>query len=144
MNDTTDRASSPRLLVIEDDFATRFLLGTIFRREGLIVEEASDGLAALSRLRREAWDVVILDLMLPEPNGFEILRELGNRSPELLDRTVVLTAADQRMLRDFSDGARVCRVMRKPFNVEELIEVVLSCPTRGRDPEHPGAKARRA
>ena len=132
--------SSPRLLVIEDDFATHFLLLTIFRRQRFVVEEACDGVSALIRLRREPWDAVILDLMLPDPNGYEILRELASRDPGLVSRTVVLTAADQRMLRDWSDGTRVRRVMRKPFNVDELVDVVLSSPPRADAPELPMAQ----
>jgi CheY-like chemotaxis protein len=114
------------LLLIDDDEAIRTLIHAIFRRNDVVVDSAADGAAALERLRRREYDAILLDLMLPGVNGFEVIRDLKSRNPKLLDRTIVLTAASDRTLRDFTDGRLVRRVMRKPFDVGDLMREVLA------------------
>ena len=124
---TQDRPEcSARLLLIEDDDGIQTLMKAICDRLGLTLDCASDGETGLARLRRTQYHVVILDLMLPEPNGFEILREMKCRKRALLDRTIILTAASELTLRDFADGKLVRRVMRKPFDLDEFVSEVLA------------------
>jgi two-component system, OmpR family, response regulator MprA len=115
-----------KVLVVDDDERVQILVKALFRRRGVAIECAGDGVRAMERLRRTRYDAVILDLMLPEPNGFDIIREIRSRDRALLDHTIVLTAAADITLRDFADARSVRRVMRKPFNVEELLTEVLS------------------
>ena len=116
-----------KLLVVEDDDGIRILLEAVFRPRSVAVEFAFDGKMAIDRLRERTYDVVVLDLMLPAVNGFEVIRELKNRNPDLLARTIVLTAASDHTLRDFDDAPLVRRVMRKPFDLRDFIHEVLSC-----------------
>ena len=115
-----------RLLVIEDDEAVQILMKAIFQRHGMAVDSAGDGDTALDRLRRTSYDAVILDLMVPGPNGFEIIHEMKSRERALLERTIVLTAASDATLRHFTDGQLVRRVMRKPFDLDEFVAEVLA------------------
>jgi adenylate cyclase len=111
-----------RALVVEDDPDTRAWLGRRLREEGWDVAEAENGRVALARLAEGPADLVLLDLMMPEMDGFEFLDELrrteaGRRTP-----VVVVTAAD---LSD-SDRERlnrgVLRVLRKePHGRDELL-----------------------
>jgi adenylate cyclase len=115
-------AAAGRALVVEDDPDTRASLGRRLREEGWSVAEAENGHAALARLAEGPADLVLLDLMMPEMDGFEFLDELrrteaGRRTP-----VVVVTAAD---LSD-SDRERlnrgVLRVLRKePHGRDELL-----------------------
>jgi DNA-binding response OmpR family regulator len=118
--------SPPTLLLVDDDDASQILIKAIFQRRNVAVQCVSDGTSALDRLRRARFDAVILDLMLPGMNGFEIIRELKNRDRELLSRVIVLTAVSSWMLRDFQDARFVRRVMYKPFDIDELAAEVLS------------------
>ena len=127
MNDTIPSPSAIRLLVVDDDEAIRNLMNAIFRRHDVVVDFAVDGASALSHLRRAHYDALVLDLMLPGANGFEVIRELKSREPRLLARTVVLTAASDHTLRDFTDGGLVRRVMRKPFDLSEFVDEILAC-----------------
>ena len=122
-----------RLLVVDDDVAIQTMMAAVFRREDVAIEFAGDGQTALERLRRAEYDAVVLDLMLPGTNGFEVLREVKHRSPRLLDRTIVLTAASDLTLRDFADGKLVRRLMRKPFDLGEFVGEVLACGDAGAD-----------
>jgi DNA-binding response OmpR family regulator len=116
-----------RLLVIDDDVAIQRLLGVVFRRHSFVVEHAFDGQAGLRELRTSVPDAVLLDLMMPGLNGFEVVRELKRIAPELLARTIVLTAASESTLRNFDDANAIRRLIRKPFDLSELVREVLSC-----------------
>ena len=115
-----------KMFVIDDDDLIHPLLDALFSRHSVNIMHASDGTAALKRLRQEKFDLVLMDLMLPGTNGFEIIRELKQFDPEVLSRTVVITAAADWTLRDFEDGRLVRKLVRKPFDVSELMEEVLS------------------
>lgn len=132
-----------KLLFVDDDIALHMLMTAIFQSRGFIVDIAADGRTALEWLRREPYDVVILDLMLPDPNGFEIVRELKSRDPALLARTIILTAAHEVELRDFADAGRVRRVMSKPFDVGELIAEVRACASAAQEEDSGRARPQR-
>jgi DNA-binding response OmpR family regulator len=129
MTNTTSlsRPAAARLLVVDDDASIQNLMQAIFRPEGMMVDFAPNGRAALNKLRSERYDALILDLMLPELNGFELIRELKSREPSVLARTIVLTAAADRTLRDFDDAKLVRRVMRKPFELRDFVDEVRAC-----------------
>lgn len=84
----------PRALIVEDDETTRVMLVRFLKSEGWEVDEAANGRIGLERLRDEPPDVILLDLMMPEMDGFEFLAEI-RRSPEHEKTAViVITAAD--------------------------------------------------
>jgi CheY-like chemotaxis protein len=112
------------VLLIDDDPGIRSLLAAVLARDGVVHESAGDGAEAIERLRRRDFDAVILDLLLPERNGFEVLRFLKAERPHLLPRVVVITAASESTLRHFEDGERVAAVLRKPFDIVALSDAV--------------------
>jgi DNA-binding response OmpR family regulator len=119
--------SALRLLVVDDDEPIRLLMNAVFRGRDIDIDCVGDGNTALAMLRRERYDALILDLMLPGTNGFEVIRELKSRAPDMLGRTIVLTAVSTSTLRDFDDARLLRRLMRKPFDLDELVGEVLSC-----------------
>ena len=89
-----DREAGCRVLLVEDDQATREMMHTLLTREGWVVEEAANGQIALDCLSGAGPDLILLDLMMPEMDGFEFARRLRER-PEWRDiPVVVLTAKD--------------------------------------------------
>ena len=119
--------SSMRVLIIEDDEAIQTLMDAVFRDHPVVVDHAYDGETALNLLRRSCYDVIVLDLMLPGRNGFEVIREIRVTRPEILSRTIVLTAASDSTLRDFAEASSVRRLIRKPFDLIDFVQEVLSC-----------------
>ncbi len=115
-----------RVLVVEDDAAIRTMLGAILARQGFAHQLCGDGDEAVRVLRREHFDAVLLDLMLPGQFGFDIIRFLSAERPAMCPRVIVLTAASQATLRDF-DLSLVHSVVRKPFDVGTLIANVREC-----------------
>src|SRR5688572_22084665 len=102
-----------RILLVEDDPGIQMLLKRFLDRQGFIVDAVSDGEAALRTVKAAPYDVVLLDLMMPNVNGFEFIRELRESAPHVLSRTIVLTAASEAVLRGF-DKDEVFRLIRKP------------------------------
>jgi PAS domain S-box-containing protein len=93
-------AGARRVLVVEDDVATRAALRRAMEREGWDVVEAEHGRAALQRMVERAPDLVLLDLMMPEMNGFEFLEAMRERESWRTIPVVVITA------RELSDDDR--------------------------------------
>lgn len=111
-----------KILLIDDDESLRELIGQIAAREGWDYVCAENGLDGLDMLRRERPDVLILDVMLPDMNGFEVcrrIREEGRRVPimflsakgDIVDKSVGFnTGADDYLVKPFLTEELVLRV----------------------------------
>jgi CheY-like chemotaxis protein len=120
-------STPPAVLVVEDDLSTQGLLVAILKHLGLNCRTAGDGHAAMSMIAEETPSAIVLDLIMPEMDGFEVLRELKRTAPQLLAKTVVVTAASIRNVGEVPDLALVWRFLRKPLDVDQLGEAVLGC-----------------
>ncbi|MEM1240829.1 MAG: response regulator [Cyanobacteria bacterium P01_H01_bin.26] len=114
--------SSPTILVVEDDVNAREIMGRFLQRQDWTVELASNGREALRYLDNTLPDLIVLDLMMPEMDGFEFIQVL-RQSPDWQDIPIIvvtakaLTASDQQQL----DG--VARVYQKAeLNRQELLD----------------------
>ena len=119
-------APARHVLVIDDDLALRGLFKDLLGRNGFDVDSASDGRAAYDRMVHENYEVILLDLMMPEVNGFELLERMERDSPSLLPRVIVMTGASQRML-DKLDTSKVWGLIRKPFDIHQLLSSAIAC-----------------
>jgi DNA-binding response OmpR family regulator len=115
-----------KVLLIEDDGGIRDLIGIVLTRVGIEFDCAGDGAAGQLQLRSNKYAALVLDLMLPVVNGFELVRELRSFSPGMLDRTIIITAASESTLRDF-DCDQVFALLRKPFDLDDLLSTVSRC-----------------
>ncbi len=124
-----------RLLIVEDEEKIARFLELELTHEGYAVEKAHDGRTGLEMAERGGWDLVVLDIMLPELSGLEVLRRLRRVSevPVLL-----LTARDAVTDKVSGLDMGANDYMTKPFAIEELlarIRVLLRKPT-GVDSAH--------
>jgi two-component system, OmpR family, response regulator len=121
---------APHVLLIEDEpniaEAIRFLL----TRDGLRVSHAVEGASALTLLRQDRPDLVILDHMLPGMSGLEVLTALRT-DPESCDLPVMMLTARGRD-REMAERAGADRFMTKPFSNSEMLAEVHSMLERGR------------
>ena len=118
-------------LVVDDDPALQGLFNTLLGRDGFSVDCAPDGRQAFEYLRRGSYSVILLDLMMPEVNGFELLERMERESPGLLRRVIVMTGASQRIV-DNVDRSRIFDLIRKPFDIQHLIRTARECAAANR------------
>lgn len=107
-----------KILVVDDDEFVRRLITTVVEKSGYAVDTAKDGAEALERLEAETYVLMLLDLMMPRVDGFEVLDQVEQRSDPT--PVIVMTAADEALLERLPRDRVLC-VMRKPFDVNELI-----------------------
>jgi DNA-binding response OmpR family regulator len=120
-----------RILVVDDEPRILEFVARGLEAEGFAVDSAGDGAAALEAAERVAYDVVVLDLLLPRLDGLTVLRELRQRRPRL--PIVILSARSDlaTKLRGFQLGAS--DYLAKPFSLDELIARVRVHLRAGRD-----------
>lgn len=118
---------TPRALVIEDDHAIRLLLQAVLAHESIGCDHSPDGADGLRKIDQEEYDAIVLDLLLPVVDGFEIVRRIRTSRPHLLRRVVVMTAAADSLWRSWADRDTVRCVLRKPVDIEELVGHIRGC-----------------
>jgi len=114
------------VLVVDDDPGLRGLFLTLLGRDGFTVDCAPNGRVAYEYLKRATYEVILLDLMMPDVNGFELLERLERDSPSLLPRIIVMTGAAQRVVENL-DLSRVWGLIRKPFDIDDLVRSARAC-----------------
>jgi two-component system, OmpR family, alkaline phosphatase synthesis response regulator PhoP len=116
----------PALLIADDDPPLLGLLQTLVRRGGNCeVVTCRDGEEAIHALSERHFDVVLLDLMMPRRNGFEVIEYLRQNRPDQLPVVLVLTAATSDFA-DRLDPAVVHSVVPKPFDIASLLTLIRS------------------
>jgi two-component system alkaline phosphatase synthesis response regulator PhoP len=115
------------VLVVDDDPAIRLLLVTFLRRRGLRVMEARNGQEALARMRAGDAGLVLMDLMMPEISGWDVLRERA--ADPLLQRipVIVVTAKNEGDVAADVRDKGVYSVIGKPFDLDALASAVIAC-----------------
>ena len=117
--------SPRRILIVDDDAPILFLVATILRRENYLVDTATGGRDALAKIELTPYDVIVLDLMMPEVSGFDVLSSLQARLPKV--RCVVLMSAASSFEMATSNNPNVFAALRKPFDNIDLVRAVRGC-----------------
>ncbi|MBX7220108.1 MAG: response regulator transcription factor [Blastocatellia bacterium] len=109
----------PRILLVEDEPGLIMTLSDRLECEGYTVETATDGEAGFDRAVREAFDALILDVMLPRKNGFDVCRDLRQRKIE----TPILMLTARGQVTDKVVGLKLGAddYLTKPFEMMELL-----------------------
>ena len=125
-----------KLLVVDDDAEIRQLLGRYLEDQGFDVRLAADRRECESRLASESFDLVVLDVMLPDGSGLDLCREVKDRTPDLaiilltalkedIDRIIGLElGADDDLVKPFNPrelGARIRAVLRRGVRASEAV-----------------------
>jgi DNA-binding response OmpR family regulator len=109
--------SAPRILLVDDEHSIQKLLTYPLRKEGYEVVSAMDGREALARLRDGRFDLVVLDVMLPELDGFEVCRQVRARSAVPI---IMLTAKTDEIDKVLGLELGADDYITKPFSVHEF------------------------
>ncbi len=106
-----------KVLVVDDDPAVRALLEIVGTRAGFLVDCSVDGLDALDKLRGNDYLIMVLDLMMPRVNGYDVVQQL--RSEMRRPAIVVVTAMTGSHVAGL-DPQVVHTIVRKPFDIEMM------------------------
>lgn len=120
------------ILIVDDDRPLRILFEALLVRQGFVLDCVEDGTEALRRLSTASYDAILLDLMMPVTNGFDVLREFAAKRPALLRRTIIATGVNDRIL-DTIDRESVFAVLRKPFDIDQLVDTISRCASQPAD-----------
>ena len=110
--------SNINILIVEDEESMARFIELELLHEGYAVQKAADGRTALDKAFAEDFDLILLDVMIPELNGLEVLRRLQN---EKQTPVILLTARDSVMDKVAGLDAGAIDYITKPFAIEELL-----------------------
>jgi DNA-binding response OmpR family regulator len=110
-------ATAPRILLVDDELSVQKLLTYPLRKEGYDVIPALDGREALERLRDDNFDLVVLDVMLPRMDGFDVCRAIRSRSTVPI---IMLTAKTEEPDKVLGLELGADDYITKPFSVREF------------------------
>lgn len=116
----------PLALVADDDEPVRRLITALLQRD-FIIDPAMDGMETIAKLKRRQYAVVLLDLVMPQVNGYAVLDFLRSTQPWALNRVIVMTASVSARERERVGRYEVYRVVSKPFDVSEFRALAKEC-----------------
>ncbi len=119
----TDTVKQPiSILLVDDEEVLRTTLATELTNEGFRVSEAPDGDIAIDLVKKEKFDVVLLDIKMPRVDGFEVLKFVKSQSPET--KVIMLTAFGdmQNAIRSLKLGAS--DFASKPYDFLDLVATI--------------------
>jgi two-component system sensor histidine kinase/response regulator len=113
--------SQQKLLIVDDNLKNLQVLGNILQRENYKIEFAANGKTALEWVRKNKFDLILLDIMMPEMDGFEVCEEIRSMSDYNDVPIILLSAITDResILKGFEQGVQ--DYVTKPFDVRELL-----------------------
>lgn len=115
-------SAQARVLVVDDEPAIRALVARIVERAGLVADTARDGAEAIQMLGEHQYAVMVLDLMMPNVDGYALIEHLRTHEGSR-PAIIVVSAGDSAAIRQL-DGSIVHSVVRKPFDVDVLSDLI--------------------
>ncbi|HAG17308.1 MAG TPA: hypothetical protein DCG69_12420 [Bacteroidales bacterium] len=117
-----------KILLVEDNLINEKIATTSLNRLGYNIDVSRSGKDAISKYRREKYDLVLMDLKMPEMDGFQVCEAMRGidleLSTEIAPKIVALTAEDYLGIREKCKIAGMNGMLRKPFNYEELSNIL--------------------
>jgi PAS domain S-box-containing protein len=133
-----------RILLAEDNVVNQKVATRLLAQMGYRADVASNGLEAVAAVERQPYDVVLMDVQMPELDGFEASREINRRWPADRPRIVAMTANAMEGDRELCEAAGMDDYVAKPIRVEELVAALGRCRPRGESPARAAAPLQKA
>jgi CheY-like chemotaxis protein len=120
-----------RILLAEDNVVNQKLALRLLQQMGYRADLASNGIEAIESVQRQAYDVVLMDVQMPEMDGLEASRQIRARlRPQERPRIIAMTANAMQGDRDMCLAAGMDDYLTKPIRVERLVEALNQAPAR--------------
>ncbi len=126
-------SSEGSVLIIDDEAAIRESLETLLQLEGYVVESAASAAEGLTRIGEQSFDLVLLDLALPDRSGMDLLSELRVQAPQLSVIMITAYGTVENAVRAMQSGA--ANFIQKPWDNEKLLADVRAAVARHRAEE---------
>ena len=123
--DDTSCIVAKQILVVDDDGSIRELVETLLRREGFEVDSVASGNAAIASLTAKEYDAVVLDLMMRDGGGHDVLQTVAAQRPHA--KCVVVISATSAANIESVGLDNVVAKLRKPFEIRDLLAAVHQC-----------------
>lgn len=109
-----------KILIIDDDIQTTTLMELLLTERGYEVASVNDSSVAVKEAKSINPDLIILDLMMPEPDGFKVCRMLREDAQFIFTPVLIITALDDTDSKIVAYGAGADNYLIKPYDIEEL------------------------
>lgn len=115
-------ARRKRVLVVDDEKETRFIISEVMSRMGFEVVVAKNGLEALDLFFKNVFDLVLTDLQMPGMDGCSLARHIKEES--FVTPVILITGLEEGSVREKAQGTGIDQVIYKPFSLRELESAV--------------------
>lgn len=115
-----------KILIVDDELQATTLLEMLLTSRGYMTVAVNESSEAIEVARETDPDLIILDLMMPDPDGFKVCRMLRADSRFMLTPILIITALDDTDSRIVAFGAGADDYLIKPYNIDELISIIKS------------------
>lgn len=116
---------SKAILVVDDDQSIRGMVRSVLSRQGFAVEVVESGNEAIARLNEQQYDAVVLDVMMNDGSGHDVLQTLAAQRPDV--KCVVIISASSPASIEAVAPANVQAKLRKPFDIQDLVHAIRNC-----------------
>lgn len=113
-----------KILIIDDDVQTTKLLDLLLTERGYETTSVNDSLLAIQTAKSANPDLIILDLMMPEPDGFKVCRMLREDTQFIFTPILIVTALDDTDSKIVAFGAGADNYIIKPYDIDELADTI--------------------
>lgn len=113
-----------KILIVDDSATSRMIIRRCFQIAGyseLVFEEAEDGLAALSKLQRESFDLVISDIKMPKMDGTTLVKKLRLNPETAKTPVVIISSVGNEALEEDLGGSSVYAIIKKPVSPAKIL-----------------------
>ncbi len=124
-----------RILLAEDNLVNQKLATRLLEQMGYRIDLASNGIEACESVARQTYDVVLMDVQMPEMDGLEASRRINREHAEGRPRIIAMTANAMQGDREMCLAAGMDDYIAKPIRVDRLVEALLNVPTSREDQE---------
>lgn len=118
-------ASSPKILLVDDDEFLLDMYSVKFKEAGFDIEIANSGEAALEKIRKETYDAILLDIIMPALDGFEVLQQM--KKENLLSKSVIVVLSNLGQKEDIERGMYLGAndyIIKAHFTPREVVEKI--------------------
>ena len=115
--------SKKTILLIEDDDVLRKIIETFLEESGYLVLKAKDGLEGIEMISKEAFDLIVVDVVLPHVSGIGVIKMAKTRCPEI---PIICITGHGHFPEKLAEEEHVDKIFHKPFEFKELAEAIES------------------